>query len=130
MIEQTSSNAHIEAEIAELSAQIEAKRRILESEQGIVEDRALVRQVVSDFVPPAQTTVSSAPPPSDNSSYLDNLSVEVREAVALLVAKVFERGLAKTITEARQMSALDLDAFHDTLTDKIYAELKNRGLVK
>ncbi len=129
MLEQNSS-AHIEAEIAELSAKIEEKRRILETEQGIVSDQSVVAAAIQDFVPttslPAHSTQSQT---TDDDSYLDSLPTETEALVKDLVDKVFDRGLRRTLGEARHLAALDLDAFHDTLTDKVYAELKSRGLV-
>jgi hypothetical protein len=126
MIEQNFS-PNIEAEIAELTTRIEAKRRELEEKNNIkIDDKAVVQAVVTDFVSPPPSA-----PKTDNTddSYLDNLPLEVETHVSELVEKVFDRGLGKTIAEARKLPAFDLDAFHDTLTDKIYNQLKNRGLV-
>ncbi len=131
MIEKNTS-ANIEAEIAELSARIEEKRRELEKENNIVpDDKATVKAVVASFVPAATLPAGQAggPTAGEDASYLDHLPSEVAATVDELVQKVFDRGLAKTIAEARRLPALDLDAFHDTLTDKVYDELKGRGLV-
>ena len=134
MLEQKLSS-NIEAEIADLSRQIEAKRRLLETESGMVEDKQVVAAVVK--VPAEDTSVPILRPVSGNQSnqdgslsYLDSLDDQTKERVLEFVDKVFERGLGRTISEAKKLEALDLDAFHDTLTDRVYNELKKRGLVK
>ncbi|OHA58878.1 MAG: hypothetical protein A2571_00655 [Candidatus Vogelbacteria bacterium RIFOXYD1_FULL_44_32] len=118
---------HIEAEIAELEERIAEKRRNLETENKIISDKDLVSEAITDF----SATPRVVPPVAEGSesSYLETLPEEVEQTVAYLVDRVFTKGLAKTIAEAKKLSFLDEDAFHDTLTDKVHAELKKRGLV-
>ena len=42
---------------------------------------------------------------------------------------VFHKGLDAAIKEARQKEPLVLDGFHDSLTAKLYGELKSRGKI-
>ncbi|MEK7135978.1 MAG: hypothetical protein AAB821_00080 [Patescibacteria group bacterium] len=130
MIEHDSS-PNIEAEIAELSRQIESKRLELEQKNNIVtDDKALVRDIITSANSATTTSAKIVSDSNNNSdSYLDSLPVGVEKQVGQLVEKVFDRGLTKTIAEAKKLPALDLDAFHDTLTDRVYNELKSRGLV-
>ncbi len=127
MIERNSSPS-IEAEIAELEERIAEKRRTLETENHMVPTKDLVRQVVSDF----QTAPHRVPTTTtsfEEASYLDNLPAPVDNQVSYLVERVFEKGLAHTIAEAKKLSPLEQDAFHDTLVEKIYDELKTRGSI-
>ena len=121
MIEHDSS-PNIEAEIAELSRQIESKRLELEQKNNIVtDDKALVRDIITSANSATTTSAKIVSDSNNNSdSYLDSLPVGVEKQVGQLVEKVFDRGLTKTIAEAKKLPALDLDAFHDTLTDRVY----------
>ncbi len=133
MSENFSSN-NLETEIAELSKQIEAKRRLLESERGVlVEDREAVATVIKEELFSGQTTevmgaktTSSEP----SSNYLDNVDEETVESVNALLSQIPEQGFRKTAALAEKMSPYYLDIFHDVLTTRLYDELKTRGYLK
>jgi len=121
------SPVSLEKEIALLNEQIEQKREQLEQENKIVSDKELIKEVLVST--PTISAPASQSTPSDD-SYLNDLD-EVTEAnIGDLLDKVFSTGLAKTLKLAKQLSPLELDAFHDTLTDRLYDELSKRGLIK
>lgn len=129
----------IEAEIAELASQIEAKRKLLESEKGLVEEKEVLKSAVgekmSQGVPSFSarqntSSASSGTQSSSGSSYLDSVGSEVEAEVNSLLSVVFEKGIDEAIKRASSSSPLVLDAFHDALTDKLYEEMKNRGVFK
>ncbi len=132
----------IEAEIAELSRQIEAKKRILEQERHIVpEGRVLVGEALAEhFYPPA---VSSASAPTFNQTsavavaahqaapdYLDTLDSDTIQVLNTYITKVGQDGIRKTLAQLRSDHPYILDAFHDTLITRLYHELQERGLIK
>ena len=139
------NSTSLEAEIAELSRQIEVKRKQLESERGIVSDREVVHEtLVEDFIsnetsttneqvgldltqakPVAQVTQTSAV----GQSYLDTLDDQSVAVINNLISLVPVEGIKKTIKQALTHPPFILDAFHDALVDKLYDELKTRGLV-
>ena len=129
---------NIEAEIAELASQIEAKRKILESERGMVEEREIVRQAVGEkmsqniptFSISGQTKTGSQTSTDIRKSYLDSVPPEVEAEVNGLLAIVFEKGVEGAIKIASKSSPLVMDAFHDALTDKLYNDLKDKGILK
>lgn len=130
---------HLESEIAQLQQAIEEKRRILESEHGVTrEDKDLVRDVVSSHIynkTPTMTPAASTPAATSSAkpktvSYLDTLDEEQVEKLNTLINAVSEKGIKKVIEEAKQADPFILDAFHDALVDKLYDELKSRGVVK
>jgi len=135
---------NIEAEIAELSRQIEEKRRTLEESRGIsVEHKEAISEVVREHVfkdraskfTPQQPTPAVSPPRDrktviSQQSYLDNLSPEMASEVNRLIELVPTKGLMAAIAEARNAEPFVLDAFHDALVDKLYDELKSRGIIK
>ncbi len=147
MAEDLSKN-NIEAEIAELSQKIAEKRKILEANAHMVDERDLVRGAVaeqlSNTVPTATTTqtastaatavTQTATQTSTKSavgkSYLDFLDLESRDIVDRLVEEVFSKGMDKTFKALEMQEPYIIDAFHDILTDKLYLELKKRGLLK
>jgi hypothetical protein len=134
----------LEAEIAELSRQIEAKRKQLEVENGIVSDQEIVAQTVAESfttlaleqsttseqvgVDVTPASVSTSLPPS--ATYLDTLDEESVVTLNTLIAMVPEQGVGKAIRVAASHGPFMLDAFHDALVDRLYAELQTRGLVK
>lgn len=144
MTDQTNRGS-VEAEIAELSKQIEEKRRSLEAGHGIIEEKDLVRHVVAERIgevmgqalsitPPAVTPVApaSTTPATKKKkpTYLDTLDDDAVAKVNALIASIFETGISKTIKQVVEEDPFILDAFHDALVDKLYEELKNHNLVK
>lgn len=63
-------------------------------------------------------------------SYLDSVPPEVESEVNNLLTIVFEKGVENAIKMASNSSPLVMDAFHDALTDKIYNNLKDKGILK
>lgn len=142
-------SAAIEAEIAQLTKEIEAKRAELESSRGISHeggsDRGAVREVLGEKlglspapspapapVDPAQAfaTPASTQKKSATVSYLDSLDDATVAIVNSLVQQAFDKGILSSIRVARSESPYVVDAFHDVLTDRVYEELKKRNIVK
>jgi len=63
-------------------------------------------------------------------SYLDNIDDATVAKVNGYIAKVFQNGIKATLREVIEQDPFVLDVFHDALTDKLYGEMKARGLVK
>ncbi|KKR13845.1 MAG: hypothetical protein UT40_C0009G0010 [Candidatus Woesebacteria bacterium GW2011_GWA1_39_21b] len=140
---ETNFNNGLESEIAELSRQIEAKRRLLEQEKGLViEDREAVSAVVKDRIISATeeaplTSVTSDQDQTKNtnsnpssSDYLDNLDETTTETINSLIAKLPVIGLQKTIALATEMNPYYLDVLHDALVNRLYEELVSQGYLK
>ena len=144
MAEDISRN-NIEAEIAELSQKIAEKRSQLEASKGIISERELVKSAlgerISNTVPKntgtsststvaVATSSGTATPPPAGKSYLDFIDEESRLEIEKLVSTVFEKGLDNTLKSLEYETPFIIDAFHDVLTDKLYGELKKRGILK
>ncbi len=127
--------ANIEAEIAALSQQIDAKRAELARERGgTIESREVLHTIVGEQLghtspPLAQTPAPSPTTISPSHSYLDGLDPDEITAVNTLIDMVMTKGLSQAVAKAKESSPLILDAFHDALTDKLQAELKSRDLI-
>ncbi|MBI5138824.1 MAG: hypothetical protein HZA95_03445 [Candidatus Vogelbacteria bacterium] len=138
------NRGNVEAEIAELSRQIEEKRRMLEAGHGIVEEKELVRHVVAEKIGEVMGQAMSITPPTTSPSasskvapvvkakrptYLDTLDNDAVAKINALMATIFEKGISQTIKQVVEEDPFILDAFHDALVDKLYDELKNHNLI-
>lgn len=135
---------NLEQEIAELQKMIEVKRDQLEKEGGIVEEKELVRQSVKEMffagqTAPVQVAPITAPaaqasvpvnPPSGDGSYLDYLDPQTTEIINGWIDQIPSQGIVPVIEKIVNQEPFVIDAFHDALVDKLYDELKVRGLVK
>ena len=138
---------NLEQEIADLQKMIETKRDQLEKDGGIVEEKDLVRQSVREMFLDAtepkvgqtvfsqnSSAVTSTPATSQTASitgsYLDYLDDQTAEVINNLVAQIGTKGITAVINEVSAKEPFVVDAFHDALVDKLYDELKTRGLVK
>jgi len=133
----------LELEIAELQKKIEEKKNQLEQQGGIVEERDLVASAVKEIFLPGQAVPVSTQPVTDtgavahttpttsdrSGSYLDHLDEQTAATVSELIQKVPTVGIAKVVTEAELAGPYIIDALHDALVDKLYDELKSRGIV-
>jgi len=126
MTEQFSPES-VPAELIELSKAIELRRNVIETEQGVTEEKEMVRLVLKDELfaessPQSQSTSSST-------HYLDTLDDDSLAELNAYIARIPELGMKKTIALVRKEQPFLIDAFHDALTDKLYDELKNNGLI-
>ena len=131
---------NLEAEIADLTKQIDAKRNQLQEERGIVpESKEVVKEVLSEHIyaggqPSATATDDDAVSATtttddDDDSYLDSMPPEAVEKVNGLIEMIGTEGIKKTIELAKEGDPYVLDAFHDALVDKLHGDLKSAGVI-
>lgn len=134
----------IESEIAELAKKIQEKRKILEEQNGIIEEKDLVRSAVAEGIsrsPLSQasstqtaqkitTTASQSSGKKADVSYLDTLDEESGAEVNRLIDVAFTKGIEAAFSEVSKDEPYIMDAFHDVLVDRLYEELKKKGVVK
>ncbi len=124
----------LEADIERLSKEIAEKKNLSEY-KGITE-KELIKQTLQPLIKPrapvAPSVTKQAPSTEETilPDYLKDSPPEIKLQVEKLVDSVFHQGIEKTVKEAQKGSAFVLDAFHDALTDKLYEELKKRGLIQ
>ena len=110
------------------------KRATLEREHGIVEEKELVRHVVGEKIASGEPATSPppapAPPAQKTGSYLDSLDEESSQKVLQLVESISQKGIKKSIEQVKKEEPHIVDAFHDTLVDRLYDELKARKLIQ
>ena len=147
MPEKFESYNRLEKEVAELSRQIESKRRALAQERGIIEEevsgKEAFKQVLlnDDLVIEEDEQNTSAEYSSvlddfksidfETVSYWENLDQEIQLEVKTLIDLIFEKGLAYSLKAAKKNNIpIIIDTYHDILIKTLYNQLKSKGLVK
>jgi len=133
---------HIAHDIERLTHELEAKRQQLASTSETHEDKEILRQVIGERIQaapaPAPQQQSSVVVPDDPvadtdaefPNYLAGASSDVKSRVHQLVQIAMHSGIEKATSRAKAESTYVLDAFHDALVDKLYNELKGRGVFR
>ncbi len=119
---------NLDTELLEVSQLIEQRRNILEQENQIFDQKNVISDILTSQLKDDPVVLKN----DDNNedSYINNLDPEKIQSVQSKVNVVFNKGLKKGIEEAKNdLSALELDVFHDMLVGRLYDELKNRGLI-
>lgn len=118
----------LEKDILRLSQEIRAKHETLPSEETARKE--IVKSTIAlQIQNPANIQTNNIQPASVLPEYLQQESPEIQLKVEELVEVAIHKGLEASITEAKKFGPFILDALHDTLTTKIYDELKNRKLI-
>jgi len=97
------------------------KEMIKESLGPIVQKPVLNQPIQFSPAKPLQTTILP--------NYLINAPDEIKIKVEQLIDMTLHQGIEKTVEEAQKFGPFVLDAYHDALTDKLYVEFKNRGIL-
>lgn len=124
-------HASLEQDIKRLS--VEIKERGLEKSRGGV--MTIVKEQSAPEMPvglSGRPELPTAPPLPQNPAlpnYLQNEPSQTKLKVEKLLDLAWHSGIKRAAMEARDSGPIVLDAFHDALTDKIYNELKQKGLL-
>lgn len=121
-------HATLERDIQRLSTEVrEYKEKAGRPE---ITDKEAVRSALSARI---QTQPTPPPPTSPTANilpgYLQKESPEAQLKVEELIDIAFHKGINASIREAKKYGPFILDALHDSLTGKIYDELKTRKLL-
>ncbi len=128
---QQNFHSSLENDILRLSQEVRNKQEVVPGPS--VSERDLLGSVLRVRMQqaPAATTPAPAPEPASPvlPGYLSAESPEVRLKVEELADLAFEKGIDTAVAEAKKYDPFILDALHDTLTSKLYDELKSRKLL-
>ncbi len=121
----------LEQDIERLSAEIKERGLAEKGKEGVktvVKDQTAPEMPIG---PSGRPELPTAPPPLNPAlpNYLQNEPAQVKLKVEKLLDLAFHQGIKRAAAEARESGPIILDAFHDALTDKIYNELKQKGLL-
>lgn len=118
----------LEQDIKRLSVVMKERGLAEKGKEGL---KTIVKEQISKPTEAATPTQPPAPPVSSVTlpSYMDRETDLAKLKVEKLLDLAWHKGIQKASEEARNSGPLILDAFHDALTDKLYNELKKRGLL-
>lgn len=129
MQEQPSREA-VEAEIAELSRAIEAKRASLAEGGKTLENpeelRAAIKEQILDIAVPAAPAHVVVHTPND---YKDTLDPASADKVNAFLEQTFADGIRKTLSRIAGEDPFIVDVYHDALVDRLYDELVSRKMI-
>jgi len=117
---------------------LEERLQSLKTAEQAVQPKEIVREHLAQRVygPAGRPTPPAAPAPAipvkDNPhlpGYMKTSSDEDRFVVEKLIDIAWHKGIDAAVKEAEGESVFMLDALHDALTDKLYADFKKRGLI-
>lgn len=116
----------LEKELERLSEEIRGRKE--KTPVPETHEREIVRSYIGERIEQVKPTSPVKKSPKDLlPEYLERESPELRLKVGELADMAFHKGIDASIKEAKKYGPFILDAFHDTLTAKIYAELEKRG---
>lgn len=126
-MEKSFEHAALEQEIKNLAGEIK--------ERGLGDKgKEAVKTLVKERVPASSAAPATGNAPAQDTSalpaYLSKESPEVKLKVEKLLDLALHHGIKRAADEAKKMNPIEMDAFHDALTDKLYTELKQRGLLQ
>ncbi|MBU6141626.1 hypothetical protein KGO95_00720 [Patescibacteria group bacterium] len=128
---QQNFHSSLERDILRLSQEVRNKQESVP--RPSVSERDLLGSVLQARMQQAQPAPAPATPSESESQvlprYLSAESPEIQLKVEELADLAFEKGIDAAITEAKRYDPFMLDALHDTLTAKLYDELKSRKLL-
>lgn len=118
------------------------EEEIKELEQKLLEKKRELEKTV-ETEKPAEGPLKAAPPPAvplpppivqkppSKAAVETKLTEETKKAIDELIVTAFTKGLDKAVHQAQKLnSPYLLDAFHDTLVDKLYNELLAKRRIK
>ena len=121
----------LEQDIIRLSN--EARKKVEAAPTPEISHREIIKSVLGSQIQsqqePQTAQQNKAQPSPMLPQYLQQESPEVRLKIEELADLAFHKGIEASISEAKKYGPFILDALHDTLTTKIYEELKSRNLL-
>ena len=123
----------LEKDIERLSQEVAEKKNAPEHKD--LTEREIVKKVIEPMIKqsPIQQSAQKRDDKDDEEGvlpgYLDKASNDIKLRTEQLIDITFHRGLENALKEAKKSGPFVLDAFHDALADKLYEEIKKRGMI-
>jgi hypothetical protein len=117
--------------VEELKKRIEKLESSLEKEKGFEKKEKAVKQEIKSYLQELQQTPSFAPPITTRDEVKEIIRMETSQQIGALISLALEKGLSKAISVAQAINnPAILDEFHDTLVDRYYEALIEKGILK
>lgn len=123
----------LEKDIERLSQEVAEKKNAPEHKD--YSEREIIKKVIEPMIrqSPIQQSAQKRDDKTDDEgvlpAYLDKASNEIKLRTEQLIDITFHKGLENALKEAKKSGPFVLDAFHDALADKLYEEIKRRGMI-
>lgn len=118
-------------EIKELQRRIEKIENILEKTESVKEREEIVKNEIKKYLEDLQKMPSFAIPTKARDEAEEIKKFPPPQQVGTLIALVFDKGLEEAISVAKALNnPAILDEFHDTLVDRYYDVLIEKGVLK
>ena len=126
-MEQKFEHSALEKNIQKLSQEVKEYK---EGTSEVLPDREIVKSIIGSKIQAAPAP-GSQPLPGEQMlpKYLEKESPEIQLKIEELIDLALHQGIDSAIAEAQKYGPFILDALHDSLTGKIYDELKKRRLI-
>ena len=125
---QPNFDSMLEKDILRLSKEVKRHQETLPSQEIL--PREIIKSAIgAQIQSQAADTAPQNAAPSVLPQYLQQESPEMQLKVEELIDLAFHKGIEASVKEAKKYGPFILDAFHDSLTGKIYDELKARKLI-
>lgn len=132
----------LEQDIERLAKNINEQKNALAGEQSVSREtvKEILRPIVKDDKGSDDDDVRNGDEKSDEEKmilqekemlpdYMESAPEGIKLSVEQLIDITFKKGIAAAAKEARGRGAFVVDAYHDALTDKLYAILKERNVI-
>lgn len=130
---QTEMSGSLEQDIRRL----EQRLKTLREQKEKIAPREVLKHYLAEKTggAPGQLVVTPPPSPTPPESaeylpgYLKEYDDEVKSTVRQLIQTAWQKGIEAAAADARKHGPFVMDAFHDALVDKLYDQLKKRGIL-
>lgn len=118
-------------EIRELKERIRRIEGQLEERKTLREKEELIKKEIRNYLQELQKTPDFAPPVATRDEVKEISNLEPSQQVGALISLVFEKGLLRAVSLAQALNnPAILDEFHDTLVDRYFQILIEKGIIK
>lgn len=126
-MEQKFEHSALEKDIQRLSLEIRAMKEKLPAAK--MPEKEMVKSAIGNIIQTQPALPPAAEPSKILPEYLQKESPEVQLKVEELIDLALHKGIIASVNEAKKYGPLITDALHDSLTAKVYGELKERKLL-
>lgn len=131
---EVSPHQSIEEEIRNLTEVVGRNRNATPETHKEIINEALRERAYSHAPSLREVTLHIQTPSSKRKgvlpTYLDNETPDVRLRIEQIIDTAYHKGIWEGYREAEKAGTFMLKAFHDALIDRLYDDMKRRGLIK
>lgn len=126
-MEQKFEHSALEKDIQRLSVEVKTMKEKMPG--AAMPEKEMVRSAIGAIIQTQPAPPPTAEPSSILPEYVQKESPEVQLKVEELIDLALHKGIFASANEAKKYGPLIVDALHDSLTAKVYGELKARKLL-